>query len=128
MFFRMPSLGDLLFEACRTEAPPEGTGVLTGRVTDPRSGGALAGVTVRVTWEDFRMTPAGVPNRTITGSEVEGVAVNSDEAGLYRICGVPEGRLLRLQVERGERASRADTVRILEFEGARVHDVRWAPR
>lgn len=128
MFFRMPSLGDMLFAVCRDEAPSEGTGVLTGLVTDATSGDALAGVTVRVTWEDFRMTPAGLPNRTITGSDVEGVAVSADEAGFYRICGVPEGRLLRLQVEQGGEVSPADTVRIPDFAGARIHDVRWGPK
>jgi len=128
MFFRMPPLSDLLFAVCRAEAPPEGTAVLTGRVTDPRGPGPLAGVSVRVTWEDFLMTPRGAGPRTITGAQVEGVMVTTDDDGFYRMCAVPAGRLLRYSVERDGRASVADTLRIPNFERARAHDIMWSPR
>jgi len=128
MFFRMPPLSDLLFGVCRAERPSEGTAVLIGRVTDPRGGGPLAGVSVRVTWEDFRMTPQGAGPRTITGSNVEGALVTTDDDGFYRMCAVPEGRLLRYSVEHDGRASPADTLRIPNFTGARLHDIAWSPQ
>lgn len=127
VFFRMPPLSDLLFEACREEAPPEGTAVLAGRVTGQDGRRPRAGVSVEVRWEDFRMTPRGAGARQITGSDVQGVATDTDREGFYRLCAVPEGRLLSISVRQDDRESDPDTLRIPEFSGARLHDLEWEP-
>lgn len=127
VFYRMPALSELLFAACRAETPPEGTSVLTGRVTDRRTGGPLAGVSVRVRWEDFRMTPPGDPERRITGADVHGLETITGDDGFYRFCGAPEERLLMVVVARDGRESPPDTIRIPPFAGARVHSLEWGP-
>ncbi|MDZ7780898.1 MAG: carboxypeptidase-like regulatory domain-containing protein [Gemmatimonadota bacterium] len=127
VFFRMPPLSDLLFEACRAEAPPEGTAVLAGRVTGQEGRRPRAGVSVEVRWEDFRMTPRGSGERRITGSNVEGMATETDSDGFYRLCGVPEGRLLSVSLRRDGDESEADTLRIPELSGAHRHDIEWEP-
>jgi len=127
VFYRMPPLSDLLFEMCRSEAPPEGTAVLTGRVLQGPAGAPVPNATVSVRWEDFRMDPRGTPGRQITGADVSGIGTTTDAEGLYRICAVPEGRLLRASVTIGERELPEDTLRIPEFSGAALHDFELSP-
>jgi hypothetical protein len=127
VFFRMPPLSDLLFEVCRDESPPEGTAVLAGRVVQSGTRRPVGDITVRIRWEDFRMTPPGAAVRQITGSDVQGLETVTDATGFYRICGVPEGRLLRVAVERDGREAPSDTLRIPEFAGARLLPLQWSP-
>lgn len=127
VFYRMPPLSDLLFEMCRAEAPPEGTAVLTGRVLQGPARASVSNATVAVRWEEFRMDPRGTPDRRITGAEVSGIETTTDSEGLYRICAVPEGRLLRATVTVGERELPADTLRIPEFSGAVLRNFELSP-
>lgn len=127
VFYRMPPLSDLLFEQCRSEAPSEGTAILTGRVRHGAAGAPVPNATVSVRWEDFRMDPRGTPNRQITGAAVSGLEATTDSFGRYRICAVPEGRLLRTTVTVKEREMLADTLRIPEFSGAALRDFEVSP-
>ncbi len=127
LFHRMPPLSDLLFEVCRPESPAEGTSVLTGRVTRGASRSPLASLSVRVSWQDFRMEPRGVPDRRITGADVSALEIETDARGFYRICGVPEGQLLYQRVIEGGRDLATDTLRIPPFAGAVVRNFELAP-
>jgi hypothetical protein len=127
VFHRMPPLSDLLFEACRSESPEEGTAVLAGRVTRGASRSPLAGLSVRVSWQDFRMDPRGVPDRQITGADVSVLEIETDARGFYRLCGVPEGQLLYQTVIEAGRDLVSDTLRIPPFAGALVRNFELAP-
>ena len=127
VFYRMPPLSDLLFELCRSEAPPEGTAILTGQVVGGPAAAPVANAVVRVRWEDVRMDPRGTPDRRITGTDVSGLETTTDARGSYRICAVPEGRLLRLSVDQDGRELPADTLRIPEFSGAVVRNFEIGP-
>ncbi|MCA1789668.1 MAG: carboxypeptidase-like regulatory domain-containing protein, partial [Thioalkalivibrio sp.] len=127
VFHRMPPLSDLLFEACRSESPEEGTAVLTGLVTRGASRSPLASLNVRVSWQDFRMDPRGTPDRQITGADVSALEIETDARGFYRICGVPEGQLLRQTIIEDGRDLETDTLRIPPFAGAVVRNFELAP-
>ena len=127
VFHRMPPFSDLLFDACRSDSAAEGTSVLTGRVTRGASRSPLANLSVRVSWEDFRMDPPGVSDRRITGADVRALEVETDARGFYRLCGVPEGRLLYQTVSQSGRELATDTLRVPDFAGAVVRNFELAP-
>lgn len=127
VFYRMPPLSDLIFELCRSEAPPEGTAVLTGQVRGGPMRAPLGSALVRVRWEDIRMDPRGTPDRRITGADISGIEVTTDARGSYRICAVPEGRLLRVSVAIDGRELPGDTLRIPAFSGVVLRNFELAP-
>ena len=122
--FRIPSLGELLIDACRAEPPEElgraGTGVLAGWVRDRVTDEPLPGATVRVGWDEVELGPAidwmGVMT-TMPGFEAV-----ADDRGIYRICGVPAGRLLTV-VGAFDGIAAGDTLRIGESDAYEVHTV-----
>ena len=149
VYFRMPSVSELAFQACREEAAarraaliertgtpleaappasaalPEGTAMLAGRVVDASNGRALAGVTVRITWEDFRVR--AVPGGGAIESDVVGLSDVTDERGYYRACGVPQDTRLRTTLLRDGEELRADSVWVPAFTRAVALDLAWRP-
>jgi hypothetical protein len=111
--FHMPSIGDVLFEACRDEAVPDGSVVLAGMVKDAR-GRPIPNATVRVRWSLFQVN---TPRPTVDNTDIEGTA---DAAGFYRFCGVPSGRLLTVRALVGENESEPVELRITQDEAARL--------
>lgn len=72
-----PSLETFVGSQCLMEGRPEGTGALSGRVTDAESGLALGGAFVELSWnEDGEPAP-----RTLE--------MNAGPDGRYRSCAVP---------------------------------------
>lgn len=149
VYFRMPSVSELAFEACREEAAarraaliertgtpleatppasaalPEGTAMLAGRVVDASSGRALPGVTVQIRWENFRVR--AVPGGGAIESDIIGFSPVTDERGYYRACGVPQDTRLRITLIRDGETVRADSVRVPAFTRAVSADLAWRP-
>jgi hypothetical protein len=93
--FHMPSVGDLLREACR-ESPNAAEGAaLRGRVVD-RNGQPLAGAAVRVTWLDELQSVGPTDPRYLLLQNRSGFETATGENGTYTLCGVP--REVRMEV------------------------------
>jgi hypothetical protein len=94
----LPSVGDVLFDACRGESRPEGSAVLVGTVRDPNRA-PIEGATVRVRWTEYRIGPGDLRGET------SGFEVTTDQDGLYRFCSVPADMTLSVSGVFGERES-----------------------
>lgn len=89
--YHMPSIGDVLFEACRDEVRLMDSAVLAGIVRDFR-GRPVQGVSVRVEWTDFGAV------RPFVSVSTEAQVVTTDQQGFYRFCSVPTDKTLSLVV------------------------------
>ncbi len=97
--YHMPSIGDVLFEACRDEARPEDSVILAGLVRD-LMGQAVVGATVTARWSEFRVV-AG----RLTDEDVSGFETTTNELGFYRFCGVPTDVRVDIQALLGDAES-----------------------
>jgi hypothetical protein len=124
LYYRVPSVSELAFDACRREGLPEETAMLAGRVVDDDTGRPLASVTVRVAWERFWFDQE---DPIAMDANRRGLATVTDERGRYRICGIPDGTLLYPSLVHDARELEADTLRIPEDHRAHLLDLRWEP-
>ncbi len=120
--FVMPSVADVVFEACRGETTA-GTAALMGWVRDARTTRPLPLATVQVRWSSFTILAEDTPDARLGPEIVDGLQTTADSEGYYRICAVPENQLLTIVGIHEESESAGDTLRIEEFAGARVHMV-----
>lgn len=111
--FHLPSIGDVLFEACRDEAVPDASVVLAGMVKDER-GRAIPNARVHLRWSRFDVASA---RPTVDNTDIEATA---DDAGFYRFCGVPSGRLLTVRALVGDNESEPVEVRITQADAAKL--------
>jgi len=132
VLYRMPALSELIYAACRPgeaeDAPMEGTAMLAGRVMEPGGRRPVPELPVQVRWEEFRMSGGGPRGRELTGAAVHGFETLTDERGFYRVCGVPEERLLRVSVRVEDREIPVDSLRIPAYAGGQSLDLEWSPR
>ena len=119
--FIMPSRADMLSIVCRGEDRPEGTGVLVGWVRDEVSGITLPGAVVRVEWTGWRFPSQGTRTWARFSETGDGFETDADEGGLFRLCAVPEARVLNISASYGGFEAEVDTLTLPEFSGARVH-------
>ncbi|MEQ1855200.1 MAG: carboxypeptidase-like regulatory domain-containing protein [Longimicrobiales bacterium] len=120
--FHMPSVGDMLIEACTTEAMEPSVGVLVGRVLD-ETGGAWPAATVRAMWSSVQFL--GTPGRSRVYFEDQvGLEIAADENGAYRLCGVPRESLLSVSTLVDGREEPAGSVTLGASEPGRVHEIR----
>jgi len=117
--FHMPSVGDLLAQACR-DADSEGAAVV-GRVVDA-SGRPVAGATVRATWISTDALGAADLNGVLVQDRA-GLETTTDPNGAYRLCGVPRGpRIDVVSIVEGE--ERAAESLIIERGVGALHQIR----
>ena len=90
----MPSVSDVLFDACRGQSRPENSAVLLGRVRDALMR-PLAGATVRVLWMDYHLRT--VNRLVLFGGDSSGLETTSDAEGFYMFCQVPTDVPLEVQ-------------------------------
>ena len=120
--FVMPSVADVVFEACRGEQR-EGTAALMGWVRDARTSQPIPGAIVQVRWSSFTIQARGTSAARFGPEIVDGLQTTADGEGYYRICSVPERELLTVIGIHEGVESAGDTLRIEEFAAARVHMV-----
>ncbi len=118
MEYHMPSIGDVLFEACRGVEREAGSVVLAGTVVDGL-GRPFPEATVRVSWIWYAQRSGGWidPDRPNGIRETtDAFEVTASEAGAFRFCGVPVDRTLTLYAASGEAQSAPVELRIPEWE------------
>lgn len=104
MEYHMPSMGDVLFEACRGVERDEGSVVLAGTVVD-RIGRVVPEATVRVSWTRYAAMGGGNISRENPNNIRElsdGFETTASATGFFRFCGVPAGENLVLYAAYGD--------------------------
>lgn len=124
--YHMPSVGDVLFDACRGEARESGPAVVAGRVVGT-SGRPIPSATVRMRWSEYQVIGTtrldlGDPGplREIT----DGFEATADENGSYRFCGVPTNTTIELSAELGDATSEVEEISVPEHETGVVRTLR----
>lgn len=96
----IPSFATIWRAACGTRPAPRDSGIVYGAVRDARTGNALAGADVALSWIDLKAS------RTLAMSQRRyTVETRTDERGEYGICGVPAELGVRIQAAGGDAAS-----------------------
>jgi Carboxypeptidase regulatory-like domain/TonB-dependent Receptor Plug Domain len=114
--FALPSGQTLRLAACPGVALDKGTGAVVGRLSDADTDQPLAGAKIVVAWRELT-----VDRKTMTPSIGERTgAVTSDSVGRYRLCGVPTGDWLMLQVQANGRSGSAIRIQVPDSAGVVV--------
>ena len=95
-----PSRHTLQTMACPGVTLPEGMGALVGTVSSTETDQPLAGALVAVAWTELAIDTAA--QQVTSGQRAARVA--ADDAGQFRMCGVPMGEWLLVQVQQRGRA------------------------
>jgi hypothetical protein len=121
--FALPFGARLREAVCTGVKLAAGKGVIAGHVADADADRPLAGADVVVSWPEISIDSA-----TLATTTQRQVAVaRSDASGQYRMCGVPTGRLLRLQLQHAGRAGAVLRVTVTDDEGVAVRDLSLSP-
>ncbi|HEV7991772.1 MAG TPA: TonB-dependent receptor [Gemmatimonadaceae bacterium] len=99
----VPSSATLRAAACPGVSFQPGTGALLGVVSDADTERPLAGAEVVVAWTELSVDSV---KRTFASKE-HSARAKVDEVGQYRLCGLPAGESLLMQVQHGGRAGSA---------------------
>ncbi|MEM7413956.1 MAG: carboxypeptidase-like regulatory domain-containing protein [Gemmatimonadota bacterium] len=120
MEYHMPSIGDVLFEACRGVQREQGSVLLAGTVVDSR-GRAVPEATVRVSWVGYTVMGGGGINPVdgdIAGltEQTNGFETTASSTGFFRFCGVPANTAMQLRAAMGSRETDQYEVQIADYE------------
>jgi hypothetical protein len=111
--FSLPSSIALRNAVCRGLTLASGTGAVAGRVADADTDAPLANADVAISWSDI-----SVDRKTLKPTTEEHTGyVRTGPRGEYRICNVPTGSWLLIQLQYGGRASNVIRVSVSEEEG-----------
>jgi hypothetical protein len=91
----LPSAAKLRAAVCLGATLPADSGVIFGHVVDAATGSPLAGAEVAMVWQDLRVEKE---KRLRTINRQQSASVVTDEDGWYRMCGVPTGAWVTMQV------------------------------
>lgn len=113
----VPSAATLLAAACETDDAGVPTGSVIGSIRDASTGESLAGARVALRWSHFGVRGPAAPRLpVIVREEWEGVEVEADDRGGFRVCGLPAGRPIVARAAHGERTGKESTIRLARGE------------
>jgi hypothetical protein len=117
----LPSIGELLAQACRDQPDGSEGASVVGRVVDA-GGRPIAGAIVRATWISTDALGATDLNGVLVQDRT-GLEATSEPNGAYRLCGVPRGPRIDVVsiVDGVERTARS---LIIERGVGAVHEIR----
>lgn len=117
--FSLPSGEAMRSAMCPGLSLREGQGVVVGRARSADTEHPLMGATVVVSW-----TELAVDRATLKSNGEERIAaVETDDRGEFRLCGVPTGSLLSLQLQHGDDASAEVKLAVSDDEGVVARDL-----
>jgi hypothetical protein len=120
--YAIPSGATLRRAACPGVQLPAGTGAVIGTVTDADNDRPLVGASVVVSWNDI-----AVDRNTLQAvATARWGSVRVDSTGVYRLCGVPTGSYLLLQVQTAGRAGSALRTEVSDSVGFRRLDLSFS--
>jgi hypothetical protein len=120
----LPSGAQLRDAVCPGLSMGAGLAAVAGRTTDADTEQPLAGADVLVSWTEVQ-----VDRTTLKATRRErAAAVKSGARGEYRLCGVPSGTSLALQLQRDGRAGTVIQLVVSEEEGAAARDLSMSAR
>ena len=121
--FTMPSGPKLRDAVCQGVRLGRGKVVVAGRAMNADTDKPLPGADVVAAWMHSHIDKA----RLKIVSQVRGASVKAGPNGEYRMCGVPSGLVLSLQLKHGGRAGAIIRVAVTDDEGAVVRDLSLSP-
>jgi hypothetical protein len=98
--------------------------VVAGRAIDADTDKPLVGADVVAAWSEMDIDKKTLKPK----AQKRTTTVKTGPEGEYRMCGVPTGRFLSLQLQHAGRASAAVRVSVTPEEGAVVRDLSMSPR
>jgi hypothetical protein len=120
----LPSGTALRDAVCPGLVLEKGKGAIIGHAVDADTERPLVGATVVVSWNEL-----SVDRATLRTTSEERVATLPTRArGEFRLCGVPTGTGLSLQLQRGDGASADVRLTVSDEEGAVVRDLSLSAR
>jgi hypothetical protein len=104
---------------CPELALGKGQGVVVGHARNAATEHPLIGATVVVSWTELAVDRATLKSK----GEEKIAAVATDDRGEFRLCGVPTGSSLSLQLQHGDDASAEVKLAVSENEGVVARDL-----
>ncbi|HEX7980996.1 MAG TPA: carboxypeptidase-like regulatory domain-containing protein [Gemmatimonadaceae bacterium] len=98
----LPSAAKLRSAVCLGAALPADSGVIIGHVVDAETGDPLAGADIALAWQDLHVEKG---KRLRTVNVRQSASVVTDDDGWYRMCGVPTGAWVTMQVQHDSSSS-----------------------
>lgn len=117
--FALPSAAALRAAICPGLGLGKGRGVVVGHARNADTEHPLIGATVVVGWTELAVDRATLKSN---GEERLATAV-TDDRGEFRLCGVPTGSSLSLQLQHGDDASAEVKVAVSEDDGVVARDL-----
>lgn len=121
--FILPFGEELRNTVCHGLRLGEGKGVIAGRALDADTDKPLAGADVAAAWTHNYIDKTTL--KVVT--QTRGSSVKAGANGEYRMCGVPSGTTISLQLQHEGRASSLVRVVVSDDEGAVVRDLSLSP-
>ena len=118
----IPSGSTLRALACPGLAFPNRTGALVGAITDAETEQPIAGAEVVAAWSEHTTDSA----TSSIAPELRTARVMSDASGQYRMCGVPTGEWIVVQVQRSGRAGAAIRTTMTDAVGVAVQHLSFS--
>ncbi|MFL5608377.1 MAG: carboxypeptidase regulatory-like domain-containing protein, partial [Gemmatimonadaceae bacterium] len=98
----LPSAAKLRSAVCLGAELPPGTGVIYGHVVNAETESPFAGVKLAMAWQDLTVDRTGKRLRPIKVNQSSSVVTDAD--GWYRMCGVPTGAWVSMQIQLDKRS------------------------
>ena len=121
--FTLPFGSKLRDAVCQGLKLEEGKAVVAGRAMNADTDRPLPGADVVAAWVHNQVDRATL--KVVT--QVRGASVKSGPNGEYRMCGIPSGTVLSLQLQYDGRAGAIVRVAVSDDEGAAVRDLSISP-
>jgi hypothetical protein len=119
----VPSAAKLRSAVCFGATLPAETGVILGHVVSAETDAPLAGVTIAMQWRDL-----SVDRKTLRPiNRLRADSVITDRDGWYRMCGVPTGAWVSVQIQLGKRTGAALRTRIDDTLGIAIRHLSFSP-
>jgi hypothetical protein len=119
----LPPAAKLRSAVCFGATLPAETGVILGHVVNAETDGPLGGVTISMQWRDL-----SVDRKTLRPINRErSDSVITDRDGWYRMCGVPTGAWVSMQIQQDKRRGTVLRTRIDDTLGIAIRHLSFSP-